>query len=425
MTVNVVITVLGSGGDVFPFIALGQVLRERGHTVALLANPHFAAAVAAADLPLVPLGTEEEYLVVLREPDFWHPRRGFPVLWRLLVEQTPRVLAAIEEQIVPGQTVLVGSTLSLAIRLAQERGGIPAAMVHLSPNCFLSAHAFPVTALGALPEWAPLWARRVLLVAMDRIALDATCVPSLNALRATLGLPPVRSVMRRWLHSPDLTVGAFPAWFAAPQPDWPPATVVTGFPRLRVRADPTLLEAVQEFLAAGPPPVVVTAGTAMAQGHAFFARALQAVAALGQRALFVTRFADQLPERLPDSVRVAAHLPFDVLLPQVAVLVHHGGIGTTAAALAAGIPQLVIPFAFDQFDNAARVVRLGVGRSCPTLDAAAWTAGLGALLAPDDARRDALRRCQTLLAEAPDASVQIAEHLENLVSASSSKSQSP
>lgn len=80
MTVNVVITVLGSGGDVFPFIALGQVLRERGHTVALLANPHFAAAVAAADLPLVPLGTEEEYLVVLREPDFWHPRRGFPVL---------------------------------------------------------------------------------------------------------------------------------------------------------------------------------------------------------------------------------------------------------------------------------------------------------------------------------------------------------
>jgi UDP:flavonoid glycosyltransferase YjiC (YdhE family) len=118
---------------------------------------------------------------------------------------------------------------------------------------------------------------------------------------------------------------------------------------------------------------------------------------------------------LPPSIQVAAHLPFDALLPQVAVLVHHGGIGTTAAALAAGIPQLVIPFAFDQFDNAARVARLGVGRACPTLDAAAWTAALRTLLAPDDARRDALRRYRTLLAEAPDASVQIAEHLEHLL----------
>mgnify|MGYP001490612534 CR=1 FL=1 len=175
---KVVINPLGSGGDVFPFIALGQVLRERGHTVALLANPHFADAVAAAGLRLIPLGTEDEYLAVLQESDFWHPRHGFPVLWRLLVTQTPRILTAIEEEIVPGQTVLVGSTLSLATRLAQERGGIPAAMVHLSPNCFLSAHAFPVTALGALPDWTPLWARRVLLAAMDRIALDATTVAS-------------------------------------------------------------------------------------------------------------------------------------------------------------------------------------------------------------------------------------------------------
>ena len=153
---NIVITALGSGGDVFPFIALGQVLRERGHSVTLLANPHFAAAVAQAGLPLAPLGTEAEYLAALRQPEIWHPRRGFAVLWRQILEWTPQILTMIEGRIVPGQTVLVGSTLSVATRLAQERWNVPAVMMHLAPSCLLSAHEFPATAAGQLPGWVPL-----------------------------------------------------------------------------------------------------------------------------------------------------------------------------------------------------------------------------------------------------------------------------
>ena len=414
---NVVITALGSGGDVFPFIALGQVLQERGHPVALLANPHFAEAVAAAGLPLVPLGTEDEYLAALRQPEIWHPRRGFAVIWRQLMELTPRILATIEGQIVSGQTVLVGSTLSLATRLAQERHGIPAVMVHLAPSCFLSVHEFPVTSARPLPGWLPLWARRVLLTVIDRVLLDATCARPLNTLRATLGLPPVRSVMRRWLHSPDLTIGAFPDWFAAPQPDWPASAVVTGFPRLRAHPESPLPEATQAFLSAGSPPLVFTAGTGMIQAHAFFACALQTVTALQQRALFVTRFPETLPDPLPAEVLVADHLPFDRLLPQVAALVHHGGIGTTAAALAAGTPQLIVPFAFDQFDNAARVVRLGVGRRCATLHPGRWVAELEPLLHSDPTLTAALRHYQRLMAQTPDASALIADRIEALARA--------
>ena len=85
------------GGDVFPFVALGQALQQRGHTVALLANPHFANVVAQAGLSLVPLGTEEEYLAALRQPEIWHPRRGFAVIWRQLMELTPRILATLED----------------------------------------------------------------------------------------------------------------------------------------------------------------------------------------------------------------------------------------------------------------------------------------------------------------------------------------
>src|SRR5690606_34991311 len=128
--------------------------------------------------------------------------------------------------------------------------------------------------------------------AIDRGLLDATCARSLNALRATLGLPPVRSVMRRWLHSPDLTLGAFPEWFAAPQPDWPTSAVVTGFLRLLAHAESPLPDTVQAFLTQGSPPLVFTAGTGMTQAHAFFSCAAQTVAALQRRALFVTRFTE-------------------------------------------------------------------------------------------------------------------------------------
>ncbi len=411
---KIIITALGSGGDVFPFIALGQVLQQRGHTVALLANPHFAETVAQAGLSLVPLGTEDEYLAALRQPELWHPRRGFAVIWRQLMELTPRILATLEAQIIPGQTVLVGSTLSLATRLAQERHGLPTAMVHLSPNCFLSAYEFPVTSARQLPSWMPLWARRALLAAIDRGMLDVTCAPPLNALRATLGLPPVRSVMRHWLHSPELTIGAFPDWFATPQPDWPASAVVTGFPRLRAPATSSLPEAVQAFLNAGSPPLVFTAGTGMTQAHAFFTCALQTVTALQQRALFVTRFPETLPNVLPAEVMVADHVPFDCLLPQVAALVHHGGIGTTAAALAAGIPQLITPFAFDQFDNAARVVRLGVGRSCATLHPQRWIAELKPLLYPDPTLTIALHHYRQRMVEMPDASALTADRVEAL-----------
>ena len=84
---------------------------------------------------------------------------------------------------------------------------------------------------------------------------------------------------------------------------------------------------------------------------------------MGRRAILLTEFTEQLPANLPEGVRHFPYVPFSALLPRCAALVHHGGIGTTAQALRAGIPQLVTPMIFDQPDNAARVKRLGVGDS--------------------------------------------------------------
>jgi UDP:flavonoid glycosyltransferase YjiC (YdhE family) len=101
----------------------------------------------------------------------------------------------------------------------------------------------------------------------------------------------------------------------------------------------------------------------MQQGRPFFDAAADACRRLGCRGVLLTRYRQQVPERLPPNVRHFDYVPFSRLLPRSAALVHHGGIGTTAQALAAGIPQLVMPMSHDQPDNAARVERLGVGLS--------------------------------------------------------------
>ncbi|MEM1013565.1 MAG: nucleotide disphospho-sugar-binding domain-containing protein, partial [Planctomycetota bacterium] len=115
------------------------------------------------------------------------------------------------------------------------------------------------------------------------------------------------------------------------------------------------------FLDEGDPPIAFTPGSAMFFGEAFFKAAVEACQRLGRRGLLLTRHADHLPSDLPTGVRHVAFAPFSGLLPRCAAVVHHGGIGTLSQGFAAGIPQIVMPMAHDQPDNARRLIDLGVG----------------------------------------------------------------
>jgi rhamnosyltransferase subunit B len=116
----------------------------------------------------------------------------------------------------------------------------------------------------------------------------------------------------------------------------------------------------EHFLTAGDAPIAFTPGTGHRHAARYFATALEVLRRSGRRGLFITPHAAQVPTDLSADVMWVAEAPFARLLPRLAALVHHGGIGTTAEALRAGVPQLVVPFAFDQFDNALRARRLGV-----------------------------------------------------------------
>jgi rhamnosyltransferase subunit B len=119
----------------------------------------------------------------------------------------------------------------------------------------------------------------------------------------------------------------------------------------------------ETFLDEGGPPILFTAGSTNAQAARFFAVAADACRELGARGALATAFPNQLPPDLPNTIRHFSRVSFSRMFPRCRAVVHHGGIGTTAHALAAGTPQLVVPLSHDQPDNAARIARFGVGDS--------------------------------------------------------------
>lgn len=155
------------------------------------------------------------------------------------------------------------------------------------------------------------------------------------------------------------------------------------FPLFDPHPDAAPAPALDAFLQAGPAPLVFTHGTGNTQAAVYFRHARAAADRLGRRAIFLTPHRGQVPADLPDTMLWQDYVPLRRLLPRAAALIHHGGIGTTAEALRAGTPQLVVPLAHDQFDNAARVAALGAGAALPAtrLDEDRLVRRLAALLA--------------------------------------------
>ncbi len=414
---RILILAVGSAGDVYPFIVIGQALRARGFEVTLMASANFEERVQRAGLQFISGLSQQELDAGIRDPDLWDPVKGFATIWKHMARHLPAAysqqLALVREK----PTLIVASTLGLTGRLLQEAHGVPLVTVHLAPSCLFSADDTAVRRGLHWPRGWPRWAVRLTLGLVDRLMVDAVVRPALNGLRANIGLAPVRRVMSEWLHSPQQVVCAWPAWFAAPQADWPPNAVCAGFPRMPA-STAALVPALQRCIADGEAPIGITPGSAMAHGSDFIARALAAAMALELRAVVVTPYREQVPADLPATVHYAAYAPFDVLSRQAAAFVHHGGIGTSATVLAAGKPQLIVPFAFDQPDNAARLTRLGVAATVlPDSAPAVWQQQLGGLL-DDPAVAKACATFATVMASGPAAADTIAELVLGTVSLS-------
>jgi len=350
---------IGSHGDVHPFIGLAKSLQNRGHTVKIATNPTFESLVNMAGIEFVPVGTKEQFAAWIANPDVWHPTKGGGAVLRG-TSQTLRLAYDLARDFASTGTT-IASTLSMGALCARETHQAKIVTVHLAPICIRSLHELPRLPLPIDLNFLPMFTRRQFWKGADRFSIDPAIAPAVNALRKELGLSPVSSILGKWMNSPDLTIGLWPDWFGKAQPDWPATTRLAGFP-LYDEGDVTPLpEVVRAFLDAGTPPIAFTPGSAMKFGQDFFATAAESCRQLGRRGILLTRHGEQIPKDLPPGVIHVDYAPFGALLPKCAAVVHHGGIGTTSQALASGCPQLIMPMAHDQPDNASRVKKLGCG----------------------------------------------------------------
>jgi rhamnosyltransferase subunit B len=356
---TILLCTIGSAGDVNPFIGIGQDLVKRGFRVVLITSQYFESQARSAGLEFFGLGTSEDYQSIIQDPDLWSPDKGFKVFADRVVfpimEPAYEIIAGFD----PSKTILVAQGQFFAAHIAHEKLGFPFITVHLSPAAFRSVHEFPL-----LPVSLPPFVVRGLFSLIDALVLDKLFAPNINRLRQKLDLPPIKKVFDRWMHSPQKNIGLFPDWFAQPQSDWPPQTQLTSFVYYdKQNGNEETPDTVNEFLKAGSAPILFTPGTAMKHATQFFLDCIEACQLLGQRGILLTQFPEQLPNNLPSNIQYFAYLPFSKVLPRALALVHHGGIGTTAQAIAAGIPQVIRPMAHDQPDTAARVEKLGIGVS--------------------------------------------------------------
>jgi rhamnosyltransferase subunit B len=355
---HVLLVTLGTDGDVFPYIGLGSMLRTRGVAVTLAASSHYEGLARSHGFEFCGLVSAEENNELFGHPDLWHPRKAPPLMarWgtRFLQRQYDLIAGLVTED-----SLIVANPGVLPALLVHQKLGVPLVHLLLQPWAIPSAIAPPVMP-GFLflpraprPVWKLFWRMLDLLV-------DALVAGKLNEVRVAIGLKPARGVFRNWL-SPQLVLGLFPHWYGPLQADWPSQLQLLDFPMFDGDGHAELSPELREFCRGGEPPVAFTFGTGMAHSANLFRSALEACTILGTRGIFLTKHADQIPQPLPPTVVHASFAPFQKLFPECAAVVHHGGIGTTARAMAAGVPQVICPLCFDQIDNAVRIDALGVG----------------------------------------------------------------
>ena len=353
---------LGSHGDTHPFIGLGLRLQQRGHRVTIGANELFGPLIKNVGLEFEQIGSAEEFNNAIANPALWKPMTAFKTVAELgMIPFLRPAFDAIKKHYLPGKTMVTAHAIALGARIAQEVFHVPLATIHLAPCVFRSAEKVPYFAgLGYL-RYMPAFAVRSLFKAADFLVIDPILKGPINALRAEFGLPPTNGIISEYWNSPDGVIGLWPQWFGPVQTDWPKQVHLTGFPLYDEKGIEGLSDELKKFIANGTPSIAFTFGSAMLHAHQPMQTAIDACQIANQRGLLLTRHRQQVPANLPSNMLHVDYAPFSELLPKCAMLIHHGGIGTTSQALLAGIPQIIMPLAHDQHDNANIIKSLGVG----------------------------------------------------------------
>ena len=318
---KIVLSNIGTTGDVQPMFALSAALRAAGHETQLALPKIFAARAALLGLPFTPIAPDLDQETMRRAIQSQIAEGGTLTSRDCLLESTlpmlPDLYAGLKSAC-QGADLLIGTPSHLACRMVYEDSGIPFVTIHLSPLGIVRA--------GALRD---------------------TSAPMINSWRTRMGFPALPDPLGYDGASPQLALHAVSRLLLRPGPQWPSHHYVTGFlfldeawlPNAELRA----------FLEAGDPPVFVSLGSTVCQDPQTVTELMvTAVRRAGRRAILQhgwSRLADSL---VAEDVYIIDFVPYGRLFPLTACIVHHGGAGTTASALRAGVPSVVAPHFHDQ-----------------------------------------------------------------------------
>jgi UDP:flavonoid glycosyltransferase YjiC (YdhE family) len=352
-----------------PYIAIATALKARGHETTIATSSFYRLKIESLGIGFRPvrpeLPTPESNRELIRR--VMNHRTGLECIIRDII--MPPLHDSFEDTLAATRDadLLVSHPLALTARLVAEKTGVAWASTVLQPISLVSIYDPPVMAQ------APWFARlrflgpgfHRVLFGLGRRRISGWC-ELWHRLRADLGLAPTGdNPFFEGQHSPRLVLALFSRLLGDRQPDWPPQTVITGFTFFDQDHEEEMPDELSRFLDDGPPPIVFTLGSsAVYDAGRFYEESAAAAQQLGQRAvLLVGKNAGNGPASLPLGVVAFNYAPFSELFPRALAIVHQGGVGTAAQAMRAGRPVLVMPYGHDQPDNAARMVRLGIGRT--------------------------------------------------------------
>jgi rhamnosyltransferase subunit B len=363
---RIVLSTFGSFGDIHPYMAIAIELQRRGHVPVIATMEIYREKLEGAGLefapvrPNIPQPKEQDPELIEK---IMEPKTGPRFLTEGLIFPAVRDSYADLLKAVAGADLLVTHPAAPAGPLVGRKTGMPWISTVLAPLSFYSAHDAPVP-----PFWQ--WTRKLTVLGpgvmgfLLNIMKNAYKAKAVTEFRDELGLPDTGNPMFEGQHSPTRVLALFSEVFAKPQPDWPRQTEVTGFCFYDGHNEITVPPQLTRFLENGAPPIVFTLGSsAVWVARDFFRESIEAAKRLGRRAVLLIGDERNMPRALPEGVIALDYVPYQSLLPKACVVVHHGGVGTTSQGLLAGVPTLIVPFAFDQSDNAEHARKVGTSRT--------------------------------------------------------------
>lgn len=361
---RITIFTAGSRGDVQPCVILGRGLRQAGFKVLLVAPENFSGFVKEHDLEFFPLRGDVQQIMASETGRRFMERGSANLLQSIRAMRTmlgPVAIQMAEDayEACRDADALVSLAIFTALtKSIAELRGIP--LINVEPTPLLPTRAFPAPGWPVQANLSGL-SNRLSGVAMLQVIWQ-WYGPFINDFRQRFGLPSFRGSSFYHILKTTPLLGAYSPIVVPHPPDWPDSVHITGywFPDSEKEWRPA--RELQAFLDAGKPPVYVGFGSMSGRHPENLAKiVLEALAKSDQRGLLLTGWGGLRAMPVPERVFIIDAAPHSWLFPRVAAVVHHGGAGTTAEGLRAGVPSVILPFMMDQPFWGRRVSILGVG----------------------------------------------------------------